>query len=170
MCLVVDGIGKPREQLPIKGTDDDYVLDLAESILHMIADQVAPADINFWKPLSFDKSPQDTHSARVKDFLEAPDHRGAVLMAKDEQLRVYFPPDQLFPPDYIHIIAQLPASEKDLGEGIFFGSSNAGLTSILQQTNLLDCSGLWIGTCLLNRRSLSPYLLKRSFRFLGSPI
>jgi hypothetical protein len=115
VCLVVDGIGKPRETLLIKGTDNDSVLDLADSILHVIADQVAPADINLWKTLSFDKSPQDTHSERVKDFLEAPDHRGAVLMAKDEQLRVYFPPDQPLPPGYIHIIAQLPPSEKDLG-------------------------------------------------------
>jgi hypothetical protein len=123
MCLVVDGIGTPRKQLPIKGADDDYVLDLAESILHKIADQVAPADINLWKPLSFDKSPRDTHSERVKDFLEAPDHRGAVLMEMYEPLLVYFPPGRSLPPEQIHIVAHLPPSEKDLSKGISFGSS-----------------------------------------------
>jgi hypothetical protein len=169
--LVVDTSGEPiRKLFAIKKNANDSVTDLALLIKDLIAKQASFLDINLWKPLSFDKIPRDTHSERVKDFLEAPDHRGAVLMEMEEPLRVYFPPGRSLPPEQIHIVAQLPPSEKDLSKGISFASSNTGLTSSLLQRNLFYYPRIRIRSCLLKPRSLSPSLLKSIFRVSSSPM
>jgi hypothetical protein len=122
-CLVVNNSGEPiRQPTSRKENEDDTVLEFAISMknLKLFPDEVSPADISMWKLLSFNDSPQDTRSERVKDLLDTPDDHGAVLMAMDKQLRFFFPPGQPLLPECIHVIVQLPPGEKDLGKGVFF--------------------------------------------------